>query len=75
MAVSYIHIYLEGAAGLGLPREDTDAGGGGQFCVGYILQRGGPGSSALQVRNMGAISGDGKEAGGIPRGIPTAGHG
>ena len=65
----------ESAAGLGPTREATEGGGGGPCGVGYIIKRGAPGSSTLWFRKMGVISGNGKEAGGIPYGIPLEGHG
>ena len=47
--------YPEGAAGLEPPWEATGEVGGVPFCVDYLLQSAGPGSSAPRVRNMGAI--------------------
>ena len=44
------------------------------LCFIHLLQSGGPGSSALRIKNMGDIGGDDKEARGIPRGLPPEGH-
>ena len=67
--------YPKGATGMGPPWEYTEEVGGGPHCVGYLLQSGGLGSSALWVRNMGALGGDGQESGGSPCGIPPEGYG